>query len=93
MRQVFFKPEEWHLESACVDVDPEIFFLPDRIRGVEKLRYEARAKAICADCTVREQCLQYSLEREEPFGVWGGLSEDERFRLLKKTSNGFRRVK
>lgn len=32
----------------------------------------ARAKAICARCSVREQCLSRALERAEPYGVWGG---------------------
>ena len=32
----------------------------------------ARAKAICARCALREQCLSDALEREEPWGVWGG---------------------
>jgi len=32
----------------------------------------ARAKAICARCTVREPCLARALERCEPCGVWGG---------------------
>jgi WhiB family transcriptional regulator, redox-sensing transcriptional regulator len=32
----------------------------------------ARAKAICARCTVRSLCLSRALERGEPFGVWGG---------------------
>ena len=32
----------------------------------------ARAKAICARCGLREQCLADALEREEPWGVWGG---------------------
>jgi hypothetical protein len=32
----------------------------------------ARAKAICAKCALREQCLSDAVEREEPWGVWGG---------------------
>ena len=32
----------------------------------------ARAKAICAKCGLREQCLNDALDREEPWGVWGG---------------------
>jgi hypothetical protein len=32
----------------------------------------ARAKAICAKCGLREQCLADALDREEPWGVWGG---------------------
>jgi WhiB family redox-sensing transcriptional regulator len=32
----------------------------------------ARAKAICARCALRESCLADAIEREEPWGVWGG---------------------
>ncbi|HEX4981943.1 MAG TPA: WhiB family transcriptional regulator [Ilumatobacteraceae bacterium] len=32
----------------------------------------ARAKAICAKCALRVECLAGALEREEPWGVWGG---------------------
>lgn len=32
----------------------------------------ARAKAICARCALRERCLADALERQEPWGVWGG---------------------
>ena len=32
----------------------------------------ARAKAICARCSVREPCLARAIERVEPCGVWGG---------------------
>jgi WhiB family transcriptional regulator, redox-sensing transcriptional regulator len=31
-----------------------------------------RAKALCADCPVRRQCLSAALQRAEPWGVWGG---------------------
>lgn len=32
----------------------------------------ARAKAICAKCTLRDACLEGALDRAEPWGVWGG---------------------
>ncbi len=31
-----------------------------------------RAKALCADCPIRSECLDEALERAEPWGVWGG---------------------
>ena len=39
---------------------------------------EARAKAVCADCPVREACLAYAINTGEDFGVWGGTTPDER---------------
>ena len=53
------------LEVPCLTVDPELFFAesPDDVET---------AKAMCADCPVRIACLTAALERQEPWGVWGG---------------------
>ena len=45
---------------------------------------EAKAKAICARCPVRDACLAYALDTGEAFGVWGGLTEDERRAMLRQ---------
>ena len=42
------------------------------------------AKRICAQCTVKSECLEYALKNDERFGIWGGLSERERRRLRKR---------
>ena len=39
---------------------------------------ERQAKAVCAACPVRSECLGYALTRPEKYGTWGGLNEDER---------------
>lgn len=39
-----------------------------------------RAKAICADCPIFDACRTYAVERNEPFGIWGGLTERGRRR-------------
>ena len=38
----------------------------------------AQAKAICARCRVRPECLRFALATREAHGVWGGTSEEER---------------
>jgi len=63
----------WMLEARCLDADPEAFF-------PEKGGSTREAKRICAACPVREECLEYALENDERFGIWGGLSERERRR-------------
>jgi WhiB family transcriptional regulator, redox-sensing transcriptional regulator len=63
----------WMLEAKCLDADPEAFF-------PEKGGSTREAKQICAVCPVREECLEYALQHEERFGIWGGLSERERRR-------------
>lgn len=75
---------EWQQKGACVDVDTELFYLPYNARGEAKRLQEAEAKAVCVTCPVREQCLEFALATEEQFGVWGGMTEDERAALLKK---------
>lgn len=64
----------WQAMARCVVVDPEIFF-PER-GGSSKA-----ARAVCSDCTVRQECLLYALANREQFGIWGGTSERERRRL------------
>ena len=67
---------EWWRRAACQEADPELFF-PVGTHGpaVDEI---ARAKAICAGCRVRRQCLQFALATGQLHGVWGGTTEDER---------------
>lgn len=39
---------------------------------------ERAAKALCAECQVRDECLRFALDADERFGVWGGLNVAER---------------
>ncbi|MDQ1511262.1 MAG: WhiB family transcriptional regulator, redox-sensing transcriptional regulator [Actinomycetota bacterium] len=60
-----------------------MFFPPSvaERRDVREAR-EAKAKTICAECIVRQECLEFALRVHEPHGIWGGLTEAERRRLL-----------
>jgi WhiB family transcriptional regulator, redox-sensing transcriptional regulator len=64
----------WQTDSLCAQTDPEAFF-------PEKGGSTRDAKKICGQCEVRAQCLQYALDNDERFGIWGGLSERERRKL------------
>jgi WhiB family redox-sensing transcriptional regulator len=66
--------EGWRASGACVNSDPEIFFPLPR-GGRAQL---ARARALCARCRVREPCLAFALRTRQEYGIWGGLTEDER---------------
>jgi WhiB family transcriptional regulator, redox-sensing transcriptional regulator len=59
-----------------------MFYHPDNERGVSRARREMRAKAICSSCPVRAMCLASALKTREPYGVWGGLSVEEREQRL-----------
>jgi WhiB family redox-sensing transcriptional regulator len=67
----------WQAEALCAQTDPEAFF-------PEKGGSTRDAKRICAGCDVKAQCLDYALENDERFGIWGGLSERERRKLKKR---------
>jgi WhiB family redox-sensing transcriptional regulator len=69
----------WQQEALCAYVDPDVFF-------PEKGGSSREAKRICAECNVREECLEYALANDERFGIWGGLSERERRRLKRLAS-------
>lgn len=68
--------EDWQERALCAETDPEAFF-------PEKGGTTRAAKAVCERCEVRADCLEFALQNAERFGVWGGLSERERRRLLK----------
>lgn len=72
---------DWRAGAACRDLDPEMFF-PLGSTGPAAREVE-RAKAVCRGCSVSAQCLRWALDTGQDFGVWGGLSEDER-RALKR---------
>lgn len=67
----------WQADALCAQTDPEAFF-------PEKGGSTRDAKRVCSECPVREACLEYAMENDERFGIWGGLSERERRRLRKQ---------
>lgn len=68
---------EWMRDAKCRDMPPNFFFPNDGV-GVEA------AKKICAECVVREECLDYALANKIEHGVWGGTSERERRRMSRR---------
>lgn len=69
---------DWQLEGACRRVGPEVFFHPEGERGSKRRTRAGAAKEICVACPVLQQCRKHALTVREPYGVWGGLTEDER---------------
>jgi WhiB family redox-sensing transcriptional regulator len=68
---------EWMQRGLCREIPPAVFFPSDGV-GVEV------ARSICATCPVKEPCLEYALANRIDHGVWGGCSERERRRILKR---------
>ena len=68
---------DWMAQGRCTDVPPSTFF-PSDGAGVEA------ARKICAECPVTAECLEHALVNRIDHGVWGGCSERERRRILKR---------
>jgi WhiB family transcriptional regulator, redox-sensing transcriptional regulator len=73
---------QWRLSARCRGEDPSLFFHPEAERGAARKARQRKAKAICADCPVTAECRLHSLRFPETFGIWGGMSEEERDRFL-----------
>ena len=69
--------QDWQEQALCAQTDPEAFF-------PEKGGSTREAKRICRACGVRDECLEFALEHDERFGIWGGLSDRERRRLKRE---------
>lgn len=66
---------DWTKRARCSTADPDVFYT----RGTQ------RAKRVCGLCPVKDECLQDALDRDEEFGIWGGLTERERRKLKRRT--------
>lgn len=73
---------DWQLHAACRGVDSSLFFHPEGERGAARSARENSAKEVCMRCPVRAECAAHALAVREPYGVWGGLTEDEREELM-----------
>lgn len=67
---------EWMTRASCRDYDPDLFF-PEQGGN----RQNQQAKRVCAKCPVWIECRTMAIQDEEPFGVWGGLSEKDRRKI------------
>jgi WhiB family redox-sensing transcriptional regulator len=81
--------DEWWSVAACRDAEPELFFPISANSASSPL--VKRAKLICASCPVRSKCLSYALDHRQEQGIWGGLTEEERRRIPRRSLQFSRR--
>jgi WhiB family redox-sensing transcriptional regulator len=75
---------QWQDHGTCSEVDDTLFFHPPNERGLARIRRDRAAKAVCARCPVRIECADYAIRSREPYGVWGGLTEEDRERIYSR---------
>lgn len=75
---------DWREVARCKEMDPDLFF-PVGTTGPALLQIEA-AKAVCRTCTVRVECLQYAIDSNQEYGIWGGTTEEERRYMRRETA-------
>lgn len=74
--------------GACVGYPTDWWFPEKHAKGERRMDYVA-AKEICAECHVREECLDYAIAAQEQHGIWGGLSIDQRTKVAnERRKNG-----
>lgn len=71
--------EDWRDDALCAQADPELFY-PDKGENA------TAAKKICEQCAVSRECLDWALSHGEDVGVWGGMSQQERNRLRRRSA-------
>jgi WhiB family redox-sensing transcriptional regulator len=69
-------PDMWQDKAACYGLDPDVFFPVSEEEAGPALAY-------CSACHIREMCLSWALKNGERYGVWGGLTEQQRRRLVR----------
>lgn len=67
-------------DAACRGIEPSLFFAePGDEGGVQNY-----AKHVCAGCSVRLDCLRHAMTYPEQYGIWGGLTVNERYAWRRK---------
>lgn len=83
---------DWQFSGLCRSMSPEIFFHPEGERGSARRMRDQAAKEICGQCPVVQACREHALGAREPFGVWGGMSEEDRLAFYQQRSLPARRA-
>lgn len=64
--------------ALCNGMSSDVFYTPEGVTGRARRRHIRHAKEICVQCPVLVECRNYALSVEEPFGIWGATTPQER---------------
>jgi WhiB family redox-sensing transcriptional regulator len=82
---------EWQEQALCRDYDNVLFFGPDAGESeLERQSREGRAKLVCQRCPVKEACLEFAMETNQKYGIWGGHTDKERASLKRRRARARR---
>ena len=81
---------DWQDEAACRSYDNLLFFGEEGESELEKQARESRAKVVCQRCPVAEPCLEFAMETNQKYGIWGGLTDKERASLKRRRARARR---
>jgi WhiB family transcriptional regulator, redox-sensing transcriptional regulator len=81
--EIFDPPDAWQARGLCAELPTSE---ADRLFFPERGQSSKAARALCSECPVQAECLEYALERREAFGVWGGTTERDRRKIRKEHS-------
>lgn len=82
--------ERWRRAAACRDMDTELFF-PRGETGAPLVQTTG-AKAVCGGCPVRTPCLEFAMATRQEYGIFGGLTEQERRTLARRRARARREL-
>ena len=72
-------PDMWRERAACFGIDPDTFFPVTEDEAGAALTY-------CGACKIRQECLAWALKNGERYGVWGGMTEQQRRRIQRRVA-------
>ncbi len=83
--------DKWRTDAACSDFDTNMFF-PDPESEDDVVPQISAAKAICAACPVRQNCLEFAIRTRQLDGVWGGCTPEERRSIRRRRQAAARKA-
>lgn len=76
-----FSDGGWQERARCRGTATDTFYPPDQARGSMRRVNERMAKQICDSCPVLVPCRRHAIDADEPHGIWGGTTPEERDEL------------
>jgi len=77
--------EKWRVDALCKGVNLSLFF-PDDSPNFEVKDEPGNPGSFCLNCPVQKQCLDYAVALEIRDGIFGGLNEAQRNKLINQAA-------